>query len=81
MFASHAYQWPLVAVTGGAAVASALRYLTLFIGLRLALKGAPEADRLPIFREFARALHPRRHRGAPSTSSSRREDRDAAVSE
>jgi hypothetical protein len=55
MFASHIYLWPLAAAAVGTVV-SGLRCLTLFIGLRLTLKKAPRADRLPIYREFARAL-------------------------
>ena len=62
MFASHAYLWPLVVVTGGTVIVSVLHYLTLYAGLRLALKGALRADRLPIYREFARALE---HQGRP----------------
>jgi hypothetical protein len=60
LFVSLTYLWPVAGVVGGAAVAAALRYLALsaalYAGLRLALRDAPSADRLPIFREFARAL-------------------------
>ena len=56
MFGSQAYLWPLVTMTGGTLIVAALRCLTLFIGLRLTLNGAPRADRAAIYREFARAL-------------------------
>ena len=56
MFVSQAYLWPLAGVAGGTVLVAALRCLTLFIGLRLALRGAPRTDRLAIYREFARAL-------------------------
>lgn len=56
LFVSLSYLWPVAGVVGGAAVAAALRYLALYAGLRLALRDAPSGDRLPIFREFARAL-------------------------
>jgi hypothetical protein len=56
MFVSQAYLWPLVTMAGGTVIVAALRCLTLFIGLRLALRGAPRADRAAIYREFARAL-------------------------
>jgi hypothetical protein len=56
MILSQAYLWALGGVAGGAAFAAVVRYLTLFAGLKLTLRGAPSADRLPIFREFARAL-------------------------
>ena len=49
----QAYLWPLA---GGTVAVAALRCLTLFVGLRLALRGAPRADRLGFFTEFARAL-------------------------
>jgi hypothetical protein len=53
---SQACLWPLVALAGGTVVAATLRCLTLFVGLRLTLHGAPRDQRLPIYREFARAL-------------------------
>ncbi|WP_329254128.1 hypothetical protein OG417_11875 [Actinoallomurus sp. NBC_01490] len=56
MILSQACLWPLVALAGGTVVAATLRCLTLFIGLRLTLHGAPSDQRLPIYREFARAL-------------------------
>lgn len=56
MILSQVYLWALGGVAGGAAFAAVVRYLTLFAGLKLTLRGAPSADRLPIFREFARAL-------------------------
>jgi hypothetical protein len=65
MFASQVYQWPFIAGGSCAVVALALRCVALFLGLRLALKEAPQADRLPIYREFARALAMRGHRDGP----------------
>jgi hypothetical protein len=65
MFASHVYHWPFIAWGSCAVVALAFRCVTLFLGLRVALKGAPRADRLAIYREFARALTPRGHRDRP----------------
>jgi hypothetical protein len=56
MFMSQVYMWPLAMAVGGRIIASALRCLTLFIGLRLALKDAPKGHQLLIYREFARAL-------------------------
>ena len=56
VFASHISLWPLVIVLGGAVGASVVRYLVLFIGLRLALKDARPEDRSGIFGEFARAV-------------------------
>lgn len=56
MLASHISLWPLVIVVGGAIGASVVRYLVLFIGLRLTLKDARPEDRSGIFREFARAV-------------------------
>jgi hypothetical protein len=78
MFASHIYLWPLAAAAGGTVV-SGLRCLALFIGLRLTLKKAPSADRLPIYREFARALSskgpPRERLTRPPRERSRRQPR------
>jgi hypothetical protein len=56
MFVNHADLWPLAGVACGTVVVAALRCLMLFIGLRLTLRGAPRADRLAIYREFACAL-------------------------
>lgn len=56
MLASHVSLWPLMIVVGGAIGASVVRCLVLFVGLRLALKGARPEDRSGIFREFARAV-------------------------
>lgn len=56
MVLNQAYLWPLVGAACGTVLVAALRCLTLFIGLRLALRGAPRTDRLAIFGEFARAL-------------------------
>jgi hypothetical protein len=56
MILNQAYLWSLVGAACGTVLVVALRCLTLFIGLRLALRGAPKTDRLAIFREFARAL-------------------------
>lgn len=68
MFMSQAYMWPLAMATGGTIIVAALRCLTLFIGLRLTLKDAPKAHRLPIYREFARALSVKGHTEGQSTS-------------
>jgi hypothetical protein len=81
MLVSQAYLSPLadgaaylLPLAGGAVVVvAALRYLTLFIGLVLALHRAPETDRLPIYREFARALGPRPRRGRPDAEEPRLE--------
>jgi hypothetical protein len=56
MFANDVYLWPVYAALGGTTIIGGLRCLTLFVGLRLALRGAPKADRVTIFREFARAV-------------------------
>ena len=56
MLASHVALWPFLIVVSGAIVASVVRYVILFIGLRLTLKGACPEDRSGIFREFARAV-------------------------
>jgi hypothetical protein len=73
MFASHMYLWPLATTAGGTLIVSGLRYLTLFIGLKLTLKEAPKADRLPIYREFARALSLRGHQYRRSLRATRNE--------
>jgi hypothetical protein len=56
MVAIQAYLWPLAGVACGTVVVAALRCLTLLVGLKLALRGAPRTDRSAIYREFARAL-------------------------
>jgi hypothetical protein len=56
MLASHVYEWAFISGTASVAVAAMFRCVVLLIGLRLALKGAPAADRTRIYREFARAL-------------------------
>ena len=56
MFATDVYMWPIYVALGGTTVIAGLRCLTLFVGLRLALRGAPKTDRAAIFREFARAV-------------------------
>jgi hypothetical protein len=74
MFASDVYMWPVYAALGGTTVIAGLRCLTLFIGLRLALRGAPKTDRAAIFREFARAVGargPTRERGPKQATAGR----------
>jgi hypothetical protein len=56
MLMLQVYLWPLAGVAGGTVAIAALRCLTLFVGFRIALRGAPSGDRLGIFTEFARAL-------------------------
>lgn len=56
MFVSQACLWPFVAMAGGTVIVAAVRCLALLIGLWLALKGAPRADRAKIYGEFARAV-------------------------
>jgi hypothetical protein len=60
MLMNQAYLWPLVGVAGSTVVVTALRCVTLFVGLRLTLRGAPRTDRVAIYREFSRALRPKR---------------------
>lgn len=69
MIVSQVCLWPFAAVAGGTVVVATLRCLMLFIGLRLTLRGAPRDHRLPIYREFARALSfTPRHDEDPSES-------------
>jgi hypothetical protein len=56
MAGNPAYPWPLAAVACGAFAVAALRCLALFIGLCLALRGAPKKDWFAIYREFCQAL-------------------------
>jgi hypothetical protein len=63
MRASDTYMWALAVTVGASMVIAGIRCLTLFIGLRLALKGASEADHLGIFREFACAVSARTNAG------------------
>jgi hypothetical protein len=56
MLGNQAYLWPLAAVASAAFAVAMLRCLTLFIGLFLALRGAPKKDWFAIYREFCQAL-------------------------
>jgi hypothetical protein len=71
MFVNQVYLWPLATATCGTIVVSGLRYLALFIGLRLALRNASKADRLPFYREFARAMSTKGHSPKQDRVSSR----------
>ena len=63
MPASHAYVWLLTVPSGGITVVAVLRCLALIIGFKMTIKRAQEADVLPLYREFARALGERWYRG------------------
>jgi hypothetical protein len=56
MLARQLYEWAFITGAASVAVAAMFRCLVLLIGLRLALKEASAADRVEIYREFARAL-------------------------
>jgi hypothetical protein len=81
MLASQVSQWLFIAAVGSAIVVSVLRLLALFMGLKLALKDAPKADRLPMYREFARALSLKEHRDARSSGSVQSSSRDAIAND
>jgi hypothetical protein len=74
MLANHLYLWPLAVAAGGAVVA-AIRGAVLLAGLRWALRDARKADRVPIYREFARAMRPK---GRPKSLNGRQQSRKSS---
>jgi hypothetical protein len=63
MSATHAYMWLLTVPPSGMTVVAVLRCLALITGFKMTFKRAQEADVVPLYREFARALGGRWYRG------------------
>jgi hypothetical protein len=73
MYASQLYS--LIAAAGCTVAIALARFFILYLGLRLALRGAPERDRLRIYQAFSLSMTQRLHRDTLHTEESGRSRR------